>query len=142
MYAFAIWDARDRKLVMVRDRMGIKPFYFYPTPDGVLFGSEPKAILANPLAKHIVDVEGLREILVPVRDQGVRSGRACRRSSRAPSSRSTNAASVSTPTGGWSPSHTPTTRTRPSALVRSLLDDIVRRQLVADVPNVCCSPAA
>ena len=67
MYAFAIWDSRDRKLVMIRDRMGIKPFYFYPTPDGVLFGSEPKAILANPLAKRVVDIDGLREMLVPVK---------------------------------------------------------------------------
>ena len=37
------------ELVLVRDRLGIKPLYYYPTPDGVLFGSEPKAILANPL---------------------------------------------------------------------------------------------
>jgi asparagine synthase (glutamine-hydrolysing) len=34
---------------MIRDRMGIKPFYYYPPQDGVLFGSEPKAILANPI---------------------------------------------------------------------------------------------
>ena len=51
MYAFAVWDGRERKLVMVRDRMGIKPLYFSRTPDGVLFGSEPKAILANPHAR-------------------------------------------------------------------------------------------
>jgi len=62
MYAFAIWDQRTEKLVMIRDRMGIKPFYYYPTPDGVLFGSEPKAILANPLARKAVDIDGLREL--------------------------------------------------------------------------------
>ena len=39
MFAFAIWDDRTRKLVMIRDRMGIKPLYVYPTSDGVLFGS-------------------------------------------------------------------------------------------------------
>ncbi|MYS56343.1 asparagine synthetase B, partial [Streptomyces sp. SID6013] len=44
MYAFALWDGRENKLVMVRDRMGIKPFYYQPTADGVLFGSEPKAV--------------------------------------------------------------------------------------------------
>ncbi|HEX3784434.1 MAG TPA: asparagine synthase (glutamine-hydrolyzing), partial [Pseudonocardiaceae bacterium] len=59
MYAFAIWDSRTEKLVMIRDRMGIKPFYYYPTADGVLFGSEPKAILA----KRVVDADGLREVL-------------------------------------------------------------------------------
>ncbi|MFI9011386.1 asparagine synthase (glutamine-hydrolyzing) [Actinosynnema sp. NPDC053489] len=63
MYAFAIWDGRERKLVMVRDRLGIKPFYYYRTPDGLLFGSEPKAILANPIAEPVVDVHGLREAM-------------------------------------------------------------------------------
>jgi asparagine synthase (glutamine-hydrolysing) len=63
MYALAIWDARVDKLVMTRDRMGIKPLYLYPTADGVLFGSEPKAILANPLADHAVDLDCLRELL-------------------------------------------------------------------------------
>lgn len=48
MYAFALWDPREQQLLLVRDRMGIKPLYYYPTPDGVLFGSEPKAILAHP----------------------------------------------------------------------------------------------
>jgi asparagine synthase (glutamine-hydrolysing) len=62
MYAFAIWDARTETLLLARDRMGVKPLYYYPTPDGVLFGSEPKAILANPLADPVVDADGLREI--------------------------------------------------------------------------------
>src|SRR2546422_1637867 len=64
MYAFAIWDGRTERLGMIRDRMGIKPFYYYPTADGVLFGSEPKAILANPLARRRGDLDGLREITV------------------------------------------------------------------------------
>lgn len=38
MYAFAIWDDRIRSLFLVRDRMGVKPLYYYPTADGVLFG--------------------------------------------------------------------------------------------------------
>ena len=70
MYAFAVWDGRHDKLVMIRDRMGIKPFYYHPTPDGVLFGSEPKAILANPLARPRVALDGLRELFTMVRTPG------------------------------------------------------------------------
>jgi asparagine synthase (glutamine-hydrolysing) len=135
MFAFAIWDSREQKLVMIRDRMGIKPFYFYPTPDGVLFGSEPKAILANAMAKRVVDVEGLREIIVPIKtpklavwkgmrevepgtivtvdERGIRERTYWRLESRL---------------------HTDDQDTT-VARVRELLDDIVRRQLVSDVPE-------
>ncbi|MFI6857724.1 hypothetical protein [Streptomyces sp. NPDC050416] len=40
MYAFAVWDGRTDRLLLIRDRMGIKPLYYHPTPDGVLFGSD------------------------------------------------------------------------------------------------------
>ena len=70
MYALAIWDSRHRKLVMIRDRLGIKPLYFFRTADGVLFGSEPKAILANPLAPRVVDADGLRELFGFIKTPG------------------------------------------------------------------------
>src|SRR6202044_2777598 len=70
MYAMAIWDIRASKLVLIRDRMGIKPFYYYPTRDGVLFGSEPKAILAHPDAKRAGDTDGLRELFVLAKTPG------------------------------------------------------------------------
>jgi len=135
MYAFAIWDARDRRLVLVRDRMGLKPFYFYPTPDGVLFGSEPKAILANPLCKSVVDVEGLRQILVPVKTpkaaiwkgmQEVEPGTVVTVEERGIREHTY-----------WRLESKPHTDDQDAtvAYVRSLLDDIVRRQLVADVPE-------
>ena len=50
----------SEQLLLVRDRMGIKPLYYYPTADGVLFGSEPKAILAHPQVRPVVDTDGLR----------------------------------------------------------------------------------
>lgn len=55
---------------MVRDRPGIKPFYFAETRDGVIFGSEPKAILANPLVPREVDIAGLRELLAMAKAPG------------------------------------------------------------------------
>jgi asparagine synthase (glutamine-hydrolysing) len=47
MFALAIWDAAHERLVLARDRMGEKPLYYAATRSGLLFGSEPKAILAS-----------------------------------------------------------------------------------------------
>ena len=48
MYAFAIWDRRKRQLFIARDRLGIKPLYYWYDGKTLLFGSEIKAILAHP----------------------------------------------------------------------------------------------
>lgn len=134
MYAFAIWDARVDKLVMIRDRMGIKPFYYYETDDGVLFGSEPKAILANPLAERAVGEDGLRELFAFVKTPG----RAVWENMRelppghlAVVDRSGLRQRAYWKLDVWD--HTDDQRTS-VARVRELLDDIIARQLVADVP--------
>ncbi|MGW5865066.1 asparagine synthase (glutamine-hydrolyzing) [Streptomyces sp. NPDC055239] len=135
MYAFAVWDGRHDKLVMIRDRMGIKPFYYYETPDGVLFGSEPKAILANPLARARVTTDGLRELFTFVKTPGhaVWDGM-----------NEVEPGTVVTVDRSGLRRHTYwQLETRPHldgreesiARVRELLDDIVRRQLVSDVPR-------
>jgi asparagine synthase (glutamine-hydrolysing) len=47
MFAFAVWDEPKRRLLLVRDRLGIKPLYYAVTPAGVTFGSEIKSILQD-----------------------------------------------------------------------------------------------
>jgi asparagine synthase (glutamine-hydrolysing) len=48
MFAFAIWDARHKRLFAARDRLGKKPFVYARTSDGLVFGSEIKAVTADP----------------------------------------------------------------------------------------------
>ena len=48
MFAFALWDEPRRRLVLVRDRVGIKPLYYSVTASGVTFGSEIKSIVEDP----------------------------------------------------------------------------------------------
>jgi asparagine synthase (glutamine-hydrolysing) len=62
MFAFAVWDERAGELVLGRDRLGIKPLYYHRYAGGLLFGSEPKAILANPLFKPQLSAEGVGEL--------------------------------------------------------------------------------
>ncbi len=135
MYAFAVWDSRSDRLVMVRDRMGIKPFYYSVTPDGVLFGSEPKAILANPLARARVTLDGLRELFTMVKTPGhaVWDGMA----EVEPGTVVTVDRSGPHRRVYWELETRPHTDDRDTTIgtVRSLLDDIVRRQLIADVPR-------
>ena len=48
MFAVALWTESQKRLVLARDRMGIKPLYYYRSGDDVYFGSELKAILEHP----------------------------------------------------------------------------------------------
>lgn len=66
MFAFAVWDGRRQELLLARDRLGVKPLYYAPQPDGVLFGSEPKAVLAHPNFRAEIDAEGLAELFSQV----------------------------------------------------------------------------
>jgi asparagine synthase (glutamine-hydrolysing) len=134
MYAFAIWDRRRQELLLVRDRMGVKPLYYYQTPDGVVFGSEPKALLTNPLVPRKVSADGLREIFEMVKTPGQavyagmrevlpgeivtinRSGLSRRRYWQLEAREHTD-------TLAQTIQHT-----------RDLLEDIVDRQIVSDVP--------
>ena len=134
MYAFALWDPIRRELLLVRDRMGIKPLYYYRTSDGIVFGSEPKAILAHPQVHAVVDAEGMAELLAFVKTPGHAVYRGMRELRPGHTLRVT--ADGATERRYWGlesyehPDDLGTTVTH----VRDLLDDIVDRQLIADVP--------
>ncbi|MGC4375341.1 asparagine synthase (glutamine-hydrolyzing) [Fictibacillus sp. Mic-4] len=72
IYAFAIWDEKEQKLFLSRDRLGVKPLFYCEKGSQLLFGSEIKAILAHPEMKAEIDREGLQEIfgLGPSRTPG------------------------------------------------------------------------
>ena len=56
MFAIGLWDARKGELLLVRDRVGIKPLYYAVLPGTVLFGSEIKAILTHPRVSRRIDL--------------------------------------------------------------------------------------
>lgn len=64
-FAFALWDGPHRRVLLGRDRLGIKPLYYAPYPDGLLFASEPKGIMANPRFTARLDVHKLPLVLQP-----------------------------------------------------------------------------
>lgn len=63
MFAFAIWDKKDKKLFIARDRYGIKPLYYHKNDKYFIFASEVKGIEASGLYKKEIDKEGLVEYL-------------------------------------------------------------------------------
>lgn len=64
IYAFAIWNDEDESLFLVRDRVGVKPLFYALTGEGLIFASEIKTLLANPVIKPVIDKEGLADILL------------------------------------------------------------------------------
>lgn len=138
IFAFAVWSDQDEALYLVRDRVGVKPL-FYVYRDGVLlFGSEPKAILAHPDYEPVVDEEGMAEIfgVGPARTPGhgiykdmkeLKPGH-CMVADR-------NGLSIR---AYWELESKPHEHDvfETAARVRELLFDTVQRQLISDVP-VC-----
>jgi asparagine synthase (glutamine-hydrolysing) len=136
IFAFGIWDEAQQRLFLCRDRMGVKPLFFATPGGALLFGSELKALLANPLVPPVVDAEGLSEVLFlgPSRTPGhgvYRGVHEVRPGCWLIHDRS------GTRTGQyWALESRPHTDSldRTVETVRELVSDAVRRQLVSDVP--------
>ena len=73
MFAFALWDRPRRTLLLARDRLGLKPLYYYRDSEILLFGSELKAILAYPGITRDLDPEALEDYLAYGMVSGERS---------------------------------------------------------------------
>ena len=63
MFAFALWDKRDRSLLVARDALGVKPFYYSETADGFAFASEIKALLCLVPETRELDIPALHRYL-------------------------------------------------------------------------------
>jgi asparagine synthase (glutamine-hydrolysing) len=137
-FAIALWDGRRRRLLLVRDRLGIRPLYWRREADGVRFASEVKALLAGARERGRMDFRGLAQCFTfwtPLGERTVFDGV---RSLRPGHLLAIDAAGEAmTCWWRWRPGP----RVRPDVSMheaaeelRALLADAVRLQLRADVP--------
>lgn len=134
IFAFGLWDEGRQRLFLARDHMGVKPLFYAQRGSAVLFGSEIKALLAHPLIKAEVDKDGLAEIFSFGRAPG--SGTFRNISEVRPGYIISCTREQIHVAPYWllqSAPHTDDLDTTTDRL-RGLLEDIVRRQLISDVP--------
>ncbi|SFI72130.1 asparagine synthase (glutamine-hydrolyzing) [Thermoflavimicrobium dichotomicum] len=136
IFAFAIWDEAEEKLFLARDRIGVKPLFYFQKGSTFLFGSEIKSLLAHPMVSPILDEEGLAEILVmgPARTPGTGVFRGIKECKPGCWIQFGREGMMTKPY--WelrSKDHTDDFQTT-AIHVRELFRDAVKRQLVSDVP--------
>jgi asparagine synthase (glutamine-hydrolysing) len=137
MFAFALWDARRRRLFLARDPLGEKPLYWGVFGGKLLFASEPKVLLAHPAVTTRIDPDALRQYLafdyVPA-PLSIYEG-----ISKLPAAHALTLEGGSVKTWAYwdvsyrKPAQAPTEEEAAERL-RELLADSVRMRLVADVP--------
>jgi asparagine synthase (glutamine-hydrolysing) len=140
MFAFAIWDARRRRLFLARDRLGQKPLYWWHGPAGLVFASEAAALLECPDVPRQADRAAIDEFLrfgyVPAPQTGFVGVQ------KLPPAHylefDAAAGRVIGPTRYWDiprgPAEEGTSRQEWCERLRSALTEAVRSQLAADVP--------
>lgn len=137
MFAFALWDMRKKRLLIARDRFGEKPLYYGIFDGKLIYGSEPKTLLAHPDVNVDLDLNALRQYLsfdyVPAPHSIYKN------INKLPAAHKLVLENGEVKVERyWSlsfkkPDETPSIREAAEHL-RELLSDAVRRQLVADVP--------
>lgn len=138
IFAFGIWNEYDKSLFLARDRFGVKPLFYSHTGDSFIFASELKALLAHPQIEHKINTESLSEIFVlgPARTPG--HGIFCGINELKPSHCMLFDYSGLHMRRYWAlESHEHTDGLEQTIqIVRELVLDSIKRQLVSDVP-VC-----
>lgn len=139
IYAFAVYDEVERKLFAARDRVGVKPFFFFEYDGGFLFASEIKSLLKNPHVKPVVDEQGLYDILFlgPARTPGFGIFKGVRE--LLPGEYLSYSVKGLNRYLYFKLTASPHTDSREETInkCRALLTDSITRQLVSDVP-LCC----
>ncbi len=139
IFAFAIWQKKERRLVLCRDRLGVKPLFVAHMQDGIVFGSTIGAVLCHPAIEPEVDVDGLRAVLLLGPARPPASGVFRQIDSLLPGHYA-----VLTPEGYtdhtyWKLEAHEHTDTLEQTIERTheLICDAAKRQLVSDVPLAC-----
>ncbi|AWC28342.1 asparagine synthase (glutamine-hydrolyzing) [Bacillus cytotoxicus] len=139
IFAFAIWDDQKQQLFLARDHLGVKPLFYTERNDSIIFGSEIKALLAHPSVSAEIDESGINEIfgLGSFRTPGcgvlkhIKEVRAGHYITFTEDKKAVKRYWTLT-----SKKHTATPEETASHIL-SILQDTVKRQLIADVPLVC-----
>jgi asparagine synthase (glutamine-hydrolysing) len=137
MFAFAIWDARRRMLLLARDRLGIKPLYYLERGNELIFASEVKPILSLPLVERRLNWSALNHLFAFMSTSPTSSiidGVQKLEPARVAWSRNGSALRIER---YWDVEFTPNERLGEAELVEQLrhrLDDAVRAHEVSDVP--------
>ena len=140
MFAFAIWDPPRRRLLLARDRLGIKPLYWTVVDDRLLFGSEIKAILESGLVRAEANERAVPELLSTRYLSGTRRCSKASTGSFPATCSSSRTASSRRRSGGTCPSRIAIRARRELSdreaveRFRQGLEDAVRTRLMADVP--------
>lgn len=139
IFAFAIWEKRERRLTLCRDRLGVKPLFFAPIRNGLTFGSTIDTVLCHPEIEPELDEDGLRTLLLLGPARPPESGVFRQIKSLLPGHFAVLTPENFTDHVYWQLEAHEHEDDLPTTIERThtLICDAARRQLVSDVPLAC-----
>ena len=139
IFAFAIWEKRERRLTLCRDRLGVKPLFFAPIRNGLTFGSTIDTVLCHPEIEPALDEDGLRTLLLLGPARPPESGVFRQISSLVPGHFAVLTPEAFTDHTYWRLEAHEHEDDLPTTIERThtLICNAARRQLVSDVPLAC-----